>query len=234
MTKQYYILMIFLSTFVSCAVLDRSYSFKTSSKQWIRHYEPTDFILFDYQNSHRLSFTYFDDSVKYIVYPEICYVEFLWSPLIIPFVPNVFPFVSNKDSPFIVSIKYYDNDFSPDNMMCIINGKKVYPYIIETEHVFSTKIRGKDTIVNFENHSYWDANFLYSELSPYIIPPQWGNFPTIKRENFNSTFRYWYNVKHVDILDVEIHLPKLMEPLYLKRKRGLQYSLDIIAIPSYR
>jgi hypothetical protein len=233
MRKNLCLLLLILFIIESCAVLDKSYSFKTSSKQWVRHYEHTSFVLFDYQNSHRLAFTYFNDSVKYIIYPEICYVEFLWAPVIIPFVPNFFPFVSNNDRTFLVSVKYYDNNFSPADMVCIINGKKVYPYIIETEHVHNN-IRGNDTIINFEYINYWHADSLHSELSPYIIPPKWDNFPTIKWKNFNSTFRYWYNIKHADIADVEIHLPKLKEPLYLKRKKGLQYSLDIVPIPSYR
>jgi hypothetical protein len=240
MKKNIYLLLLILFISESCAVLDRSYSFKTSSQKWIKHFKHTRIVLFDYQDEDRLFFTYSDDSIKYVVYPEITYVAFLWAPVIIPCIPNIFPTVSGKSNYFCIDVKCNTN-ISPGDMVCVINGKKIYPKLINYAVEGDNSIGGwyADSIIR--EYSTDAKGFLtvksdtvFIEDSPYITPRKWGNFPPVKREDSISSFRYWYRIKNVDVSNIEIYFSEVKEPLYLKRKKGLQYSLDIMPMPSYR
>jgi hypothetical protein len=225
MKKHYILTSIILLTLTSCAVLDHSYSFKSLSKKWVKEKKYSWNLMGNYHEWDRLSFSYNDDTTTYIIYPSVCYTEFLWAPVFIPFVPSVFPYFSGKDTYFNISVKAYKK-FSPDDIVCIVNGKQIFPHSISIKR-----------INKYGEKYYWNVDSMHmkniASERPYKRPDNWGIFPQID-DIENCIFQYWYPIEQVSISDITIYLKYVKEPLYLKRKKGLRYFLELFPVPSYR
>jgi hypothetical protein len=160
------------------------------------------------------------DGDDYVIYPVVCYNAFLFSPLpvVIPILPNLFPMISSKNNDLKIIIKSR-RKFSPDDITCTIDGKQVFPYSIDSLHVFYTSDGKKMT--NWHNCWNEDSIYKYPHPSPYKTPNNWNTLPSFENE---CEVRYYYNVKHISISEIEISFADGKEPLRLRLKKGLFYT----------
>ncbi|MDR1983505.1 MAG: hypothetical protein LBQ28_01575 [Prevotellaceae bacterium] len=253
--KKYLILLIYCVFIQSCADLNKVHYFKASSDKWQRYSKKLHISIFDDHFPDRcdyFSYTYNGENKKTVVYPLVQNIELLWGPIVIPFIPG--------PSLFSTSGKYRDFEMKveqnctipPDNIVCIIDGKEVYPYII---HIGLRN--NKDGRVS--ERCFWQSDSTTNE-SPYKPAKNWGNFmfPNDYIKNrindlyadtiysnedrkflINSNkdyiitdttasvfYTYKYHIRHSGIEEIQIYFKdNSAPPLLLKRKKGLQYAL---------
>jgi hypothetical protein len=260
MKSKYFILILICSLFIqSCADLNKVSYFKASSDKWRRHANKLHLSIFDTYYPDRcdyFSYKYNGENQNTVVYPLVQNIELLWGPLIIPFIPG--PSIlstSGKYSDFELKVQQ-NCTIPPDNIICIIDGKEVYP------HVIDMGLKSNKSGKVFTEKWFWKSDS--TEKSPYEQPKSWGNFISpndyikqkIKSINpdypdhirtflldyyedyiiHDTTktsvfYTYEYNIKHSDVNEIEIYFKNnSAPPLLLKRKKGLQYALTAFLI----
>jgi hypothetical protein len=205
----------------SCAILDISYSYKSSSEKWRKNRKTASASWNYYKDDEKLSFTYSYDSDTCVIYPNVGYVECLTGPFLIPFIPNIIPFSSGKNKRFSIMIKSNKWIFIND-ITCIINGTETAPENIAHQNQ-STKF--------WEDYRYNDSAYICNQfLFPNTTPVK--KDVCLQKRDTVHFFRYEYNVRQTMIKDIKLCI-KDNPALHLKRKKGLQYVLLIIP-PAYR
>jgi hypothetical protein len=239
--------------------------FKTDSREWHRHTKNLHLyfnsVLSYIGNFDFLSFTYNGDNGITEICPIIQNVEFLWGPVIIPFIPGIY-IASDSGKKNCFEMRTQQSNILPDNIICIVNGKEVYP------HRIYVGLKEKDgRIKKYEN--YWEAD---TSVNKYPNKPDnWGKFElpkdyiqniandTARYANYSkehadfvrkmnkdliintdtaTTYFYFYvysNVRQSDIQTIDIYFKdNSAAPLFLKRKRGLQYVFKGFPFSTYR
>jgi hypothetical protein len=254
MKNKYLVLMLMCLLLIqSCADLNRVSYFKASSDKWRRNAKKLHISIFDTYYPDRcdyFSYTYNGKNQNIVIYPLVQNIELLWGPLIIPFIPG--PSIlstSGKYSNFELKIQQ-NYAIPPDNIICIFDGKEVYPNVI---HMGLKS--NKSEKISLKQY-YWKSDS--TEKSPYEQAKNWGNFISPNeyiQKNIESIdinyphdiqtflidsykeyiisdttasvfYTYEYNIKHSCIKEIEIYFKdNSAPPLLLKRKKGLQYAL---------
>jgi hypothetical protein len=156
------------------------------------------------------------------MYSPVSRFKFLWGPFVIPFIPlSPLAITSGENTLYKIAIKQ-NKGIPPDNITCIIDGKEAYPKIIYAGRKNNT------------NQLYWipcwTADSTY--LSPYEPAANWANSKYCITET--GFYMYTYYGINESAKKIAIYFKdNSAAPLFLKRKKGVQYVLEILPITTY-